>query len=169
MDRNPLALAWAEIHNRPTATRAANRRLFMGDSSNDQDTGRRKRKRRTNVVAPAAGPALLVAFAAGRNSDPKATAQHYCVLNLGVLSSPPFALLNSAARSGAISPDCPADCASTSAFTRNYEHIVGKIGSPHHARGLEACEATSLGVIFKRGPACIRRTRMEEPALYFSD
>src|SRR5436190_13481373 len=108
--RRSKALACDDIHNRPTASRAANTRLFMGGSSNDRNTGRRKRKQRTQRVAGTAGPALLLAFAAAVTVT-VSDCQHALVLNLGVLSSTPFVCLHLSAGSPRFSPICRADCA----------------------------------------------------------
>src|SRR5436190_3819038 len=108
--RRSKALACDDIHNRPTASRAANTRLFLGGSSNDRNTGRRKRKQRTQRVAGTAGPALLLAFAAAVTVT-VSDYQHALVLNLGVLSSTPFVWLHLSAGSPRFSPICRADCA----------------------------------------------------------
>jgi hypothetical protein len=69
MPRRSKALAWDEIHNKPTANTAATIRLFMGGSSIGQDNRETETETTNARVAGTAGPAVLLAFAAGRNRD----------------------------------------------------------------------------------------------------
>src|SRR3954453_3477667 len=55
------------------------------DSSNDRDTGGRKRK---HLVAGTAGPAVLVAFAAGRDSERQPRFKHHCAESKRPIVSP---------------------------------------------------------------------------------
>jgi hypothetical protein len=82
-------------------------------------------------VAGTAGPAVLLAFAAGRNSDYQRRSARL-VLNLGVLSSSLLASLYCSARSWDFSLDCPAVCASIASHDAYSRRIGGKAWHQAH-------------------------------------